>query len=99
MTKQAQSSITTARQDLEASINRLAKRLGGKRLKECLENLPAADDEEQWFSIDAHASWIDGLLRHYYDKYYDRALIRLDRPVAFRGSAADVLEWFAASDL
>jgi hypothetical protein len=45
--------------------------------------------------MDAHAPWIDILLLHYYDKFYERAMTRLARPIAFRGSADEVLAWFA----
>jgi tRNA 2-selenouridine synthase len=90
-----QSSRAVVRQDLENNLNKLAKRLGGTRLAECLEALAFADHEERWFSIDAHTPWVDGLLRNYYDKYYDRGLARLARPIAFQGSAEEVLAWFA----
>jgi len=89
------SSRAVVRQDLEADINKLAKRLGGTRLAECLEGLAFADHEQRWFSIDAHTPWVDGLLRHYYDKYYDRSMTRLARPIAFQGSAKEILAWFA----
>ncbi len=64
-------------------------------LKECLKALALADNEERWLSIDAHTPWVDGLLRHYYDKLYNRAVTRLARPVAFQGSAEEGLAWFA----
>lgn len=92
------SSRSVVRQDLEGNINKLAKRLGGMRLAECLEALAFADHEERWFSVEAHTPWVDGLLRHYYDKYYDRGVARLARPIAFRGCAEDVLAWFAAEN-
>ena len=73
----------------------IAKRLGGVHMAECLEALAFADHEERWFSLDAHTLWVDVLLRHYYDKLYGRAMTRLAaRPVAFQGSAEEVLAWF-----
>ncbi len=92
------SSRALVRQDLEANLNKLKKRLGGSRLAECLEALAFADHDERWFSVDAHTPWVDGLLRHYYDTLYTRAVARLARPVAFRGSAEEVLAWFAAEN-
>jgi tRNA 2-selenouridine synthase len=89
------SSRAMVREDLEVNLNKLAKRLGGLRMAECLEALHFADHDERWSSIDAHTPWIDILLLHYYDKFYDRAMTRLARPIAFRGSAEEVLAWFA----
>jgi tRNA 2-selenouridine synthase len=89
------SSRAVVRQELEVSLNKLAKRLGGVHMAECLEALAFADHEQRWFSLDAHTPWIDVLLRHYYDKLYDRAMTRLARPIAFQGCAEEVLAWFA----
>ena len=89
------SSRVAVRQDLEKNLKKLSKRLGGTHLKECLNALDLADHEERWFSIEAHAPWVDGLLRHYYDKLYNRAVTRLARPIAFQGSMEEGLAWFA----
>ena len=89
------SSRAVVRQELEENLKKLAKRLGGSHLKECLKGLAWADDEERWLTIDAHTPWVDGLLRHYYDKLYNRAVARLARPVAFRGRAEEALAWFS----
>lgn len=90
------SSRFVVREELEANLNKLRKRLGGMRTDECLRALNYADHEERWLSVEAHTAWVDVLLRHYYDKLYARAMIRLAaRPVAFRGSAKEVLAWFA----
>ena len=91
----ARSSRTVVREQLEGNIKKLAKRLGGLHTKECLKDLESADHEERWLSVEAHTPWVDGLLRHYYDKLYNRAVARLDRPIAFQGSASEVLAWFA----
>jgi tRNA 2-selenouridine synthase len=89
------SSRDVVREDLELNLNKLAKRLGGVRVTECLEALAFADHEDRWFSVDAHTPWIDILLLHYYDKFYNSAMTRLARPIAFQGSAEEVLAWFA----
>jgi tRNA 2-selenouridine synthase len=89
------SSRAVVRQDLEVNLNKLAKRLGGVHMAECLEALAFADHEQRWFSFDAHTLWVDVLLRHYYDRLYDRAMTRLARPIAFQGCAEEVLAWFA----
>ena len=91
------SSRAVVRQNLEKNLNKLAKRLGGTHLKECLKALALADNEERWLSVDAHTPWVDGLLRHYYDKLYNRAVTRLARPIAFQGSAEEGLAWFAGN--
>jgi tRNA 2-selenouridine synthase len=88
-------SRAVVRQKLEVNLNKLAKRLGGVHMAECLEALAFADHEQRWFSLDGHTVWVDVLLRHYYDKLYDRAMTRLARPIAFQGCAEEVLAWFA----
>jgi hypothetical protein len=95
-----QSSRAEVRRDLEVNITKLAKRLGGTRLAECLKGLAFADHEERGFSVDAHTPWVDCLLRHDYDKDYDkdydRTMARLARrPIAIQGAATEVLDWFA----
>jgi tRNA 2-selenouridine synthase len=92
------SSRAVVRKDLEVNLNKLAKRLGGMRMAECLGALAFADHEERWLSVDAHTPWVDVLLRHYYDKFYERAMTRLPRPIAFQGCAEEVLAWFAAEN-
>ena len=89
------SSRAVVRQELEVNLNKLAKRLGGVHLAECLKALAFADHEERWFSLEAHTLWVDVLLRHYYDKLYNRAMTWLERPIAFQGSAEEVVAWFA----
>ena len=89
------SSRAVVRKDLQVNLNKLAKRLGGMRLAECLEALAFADHEERWLSVEAHTPWVDALLRHYYDKFYHRAMTRRPRPIAFQGCAEEVLAWFA----
>ena len=82
------------RAGLEDSLRKLAKRLGGVRHEQCLKALEYADHEDRWHAVDAHAPWIEPLLTHYYDRFYDSAILRLARPVAFRGCAEEVLGWF-----
>ena len=89
------SSRATAHQQLAINIKKLAKRLGGAHTADCLKALAFADHEDRWFSPGAHTPWIEILLRHYYDKLYDRAIARLARPIAFQGCAEEVFEWFA----
>lgn len=83
------------RQGLESNLEKLAKRLGGARHAECLEALEHADHEERWPTVAAHGPWIEPLLTQYYDRFYNKAIANLARPVAFRGCAAEVLAWFA----
>jgi tRNA 2-selenouridine synthase len=84
---------------LQCNLNKLAKRLGGVRQRECLEALAHADEEQRWHTVAAHAPWIDILLVHYYDKFYESAMTRLARPVLFRGCAAEVVQWCRRSGL
>lgn len=85
------------REGLRDNLKKLAKRLGGLRYEQCLEALSYADHDERWQTVEAHEPWIAPLLTDYYDRFYGRAIERLARPVAFRGCAQEVLEWFAGS--
>ena len=82
------------RESLEFNLNKLAKRLGGVGLAQCLEALAHADHDERWFDVAAHEPWIETLL-NYYDKFYESAMTRLARPVLFAGCADEVVQWFA----
>jgi tRNA 2-selenouridine synthase len=45
---------------------------------------------------DAHAPWIRALLREYYDKRYLYGFGRLERPIVFRGSFEECLQWLTS---
>lgn len=92
----AQQGRAVVRHGLEANLEKLKKRLGGVRHAECLEALDHADHDDRWLTVAAHAPWIDPLLTEYYDRFYNNAIAKLARPVAFRGCAEEVLAWFAA---
>ncbi|MAI78551.1 MAG: tRNA 2-selenouridine(34) synthase MnmH [Deltaproteobacteria bacterium] len=92
----AHSSRPQVRQELEINLKKLAKRLGGAQLRECLKALDFADDEERWFSPESHTPWVEILLKTYYDKLYNRAVERMTRPILFQGSADEIIAWFEA---
>jgi tRNA 2-selenouridine synthase len=83
------------RESLERNLSKLAKRLGGVRLRDCMGALSSADCADEWGTVEAHAPWILVLLEQYYDPFYQRAMDRMDRPIVFKGRADAVLEWFA----
>ncbi len=81
---------------LTANLEKIGKRLGAKLLKNCIAVLDAADSDARWFTVEAHAAWIEALLQHYYDPLYLRSLSKLDRPVLFQGSDLEIRAWLQA---
>lgn len=77
---------------LEA-LNRIKKKLGGVNYemirKQMIEayGSPASDTGEP------HREWVENLLVHYYDQFYDRALKRNAPLIVFRGSEEECLEY------
>ena len=69
---------------LQASLERIRKRLGGKRHQEVSGALAAA------FRDGAHERWIGLLLEWYYDPMYDYQLKAKRSRVAFAGKRAEV---------
>jgi tRNA 2-selenouridine synthase len=84
--------VEGVRDALCAAIQRLARRLGselgGRLLKEVREAF--AHEPSQ---VERHLPWVRALLTEHYDKYYERALQTLNRPVLFRGNFEECQQW------
>lgn len=79
-----------------ASLGRVRKRLGGERYLVIAEQMQAALDQHlQQGQTDLHRIWIEAMLSQYYDPMYDYQLGKKSDRVIFKGSQAEVLEWFA----
>lgn len=66
----------------DESLGRIQNKLGGlltSRLREAMRDAFARGDAE------LHRHWIRELLRHYYDRTYEHAFGRQERPVVFEG--------------
>ncbi|MGE0527024.1 MAG: tRNA 2-selenouridine(34) synthase MnmH [Bdellovibrionales bacterium] len=72
------------RERLKQSVRAIARALGGARTQDLLEEMDQAFAASA-NSFECHESWIETLLRDYYDPRYDYALQRTNRRVHFRG--------------
>ena len=82
------------RDKMQGDLARIAKRLGGERLKQVSAMMDAAF-ATQWRSGDtaAHRDWIAYLLEGYYDPMYDYQLAQRRGRVLFCGAREAVVAW------
>ena len=81
-------------EDMLNSIDRIQRRLGGKRHKEIrklFENAFQAQQRHNDFQL--HKLWIEPLLRDYYDPMYDYQLLKRENRILFRGDKEAVLAY------
>ncbi len=81
-------------EDIQSSIGRIKKRLGGERLKRVLGLLENAH-QQQLESGDSclHKEWVKLLLSEYYDPMYDYQIEKSKRKIQFRGNSKEVLQY------
>jgi tRNA 2-selenouridine synthase len=85
--------------DLQESVARIRKRLGGERFKRVNQLLLAAHQHQRETGDPAaHQQWIELLLVEYYDPMYDYQLASKKQQIAFRGDADDVIDYIAKRD-
>ncbi|VGO15565.1 tRNA 2-selenouridine synthase [Pontiella desulfatans] len=84
-------------EDIQGSIQRIRKRLGGERLKR-VNGLLQAAYEHQLASgdPDEHKQWVELLLVEYYDPMYDYQLEKKKQKIVFRGGADDVFGYITS---
>ena len=80
--------------DMQKSMWRIRKRLGGKRYK-ILETLllDAIDTQITSNDLQAHKIWIEYLLSEYYDPMYDYQIQKNKHRIVMRGSQEEILEY------
>ena len=81
-------------EDMNASLDRIKKRLGSERyhgLKIVLENAYRA--QRMSGSLEAHKEWVQALLEEYYDPMYDYQIEKTPIPIIFRGNEAEILDF------
>ena len=77
--------------DMQKSLLRIRKRLGGERLKRVAGLMQAAFDHQQRTGDAAlHRDWVAVLLREYYDPMYDFQLENKRAHIVFKGDASAV---------
>ena len=56
-----------------------------------------ADDDQRWWTVEAHDPWIRPLLVDYYDRHYRQELARYPRDSVFEGSIPALVSWLSAA--
>ncbi len=81
-------------EDIAAALQRIHKRLGGERFKE-VKNLfeSACRSQLSQGDMQAHKTWVEYLLREYYDPMYDYQITKRADRVVFRGQWEAVREY------
>ena len=81
-------------EDLQASLKRIRKRLGGERLKRVSQLMQEAFERQQATGdTSAHKRWVEVLLCEYYDPMYDYQLKQKQQKIVFQGNAAAVRDY------
>jgi len=81
-------------EQLQLSINKIQRRLGGARYKALSALLDFALEQHRSFNeTQAHKRWIESLLVDYYDPMYDYQFSKKKERVVFKGSHDDVLSF------
>jgi tRNA 2-selenouridine synthase len=86
-------------EDLQGSLNRIRKRLGGERLQRINQLMQDAFLHQQSSGdSSAHKQWVEVLLNEYYDPMYDYQLEQKKQQIVFKGDAAAVREYLVHLD-
>ncbi len=71
---------------IQSSIDRIQRRLGGKRHKEITELFEIACKKQQIdHDLSKHKQWIQPLLKDYYDPMYDYQIKKRENKIIFKG--------------
>lgn len=80
--------------DIEQAMMRIKKRLGGLRYQAVMALFTEAFTEQlKNGSLESHKSWVEYLLREYYDPMYDYQIQKRSDQIVFTGSAKKVLRY------
>ena len=82
-------------EQLQDSIDKIQRRLGGLRHKELKALLSNAIQQQMSGNTELHKEWIKVLLVDYYDPMYDYQLSKKQDRVIFKGKQNDVFEYLA----
>ena len=80
-------------EQLQGSIDKIQRRLGGLRHKELKVLLSNAIQQQTSGNIESHKEWIKVLLVDYYDPMYDYQLSKKQERVVFKGKQNDVYDY------
>ncbi|AHI06191.1 tRNA 2-selenouridine synthase [Bdellovibrio bacteriovorus W] len=85
-------------QEFTKSIEKIAKKLGGLRSQELLNDLEHSREEFNLYqALDINRVWIRKLLLYYYDPLYAKSLMRRNPRVIFKGSYNEVSQYVLAN--
>ncbi len=82
-------------EQLENSIDKIQRRLGGLRHKALKTLLTHAVQQQITGNTEAHKEWIKVLLVDYYDPMYDYQLSKKQQRVVFKGIQHEILDYLA----
>jgi len=86
--------ISEWKRDIETAIQRIKKRLGGLRYQKLIGIFEdAVKLQMKSGSPDTHRTWVEYLLREYYDPMYDYQIQKRSDQIIFRGNYAEVLDY------
>ncbi len=80
-------------EQLQNSIDKIQRRLGGLRHKELKASLSNAIKQQLEGDIETHKEWIKILLVEYYDPMYDYQLSKKQERIIFKGKQNDVYDY------
>lgn len=82
-------------EQLQNSINKIQRRLGGVRHKELIALLNTAISKQTSGDMEFHKQWIKVLLVDYYDPMYDYQLSKNKDRIEFKGNQSDVFDYLS----
>lgn len=93
-TYEGEDAILRWKEDFQASIDRIKKRLGSEKHKEISTLFSTAFDKQMKDdSFDSYGGLVEYLLREYYDPMYDYQIDKNPEQVVFRGSQEEVIQY------
>ena len=75
------------------ALDRIKKKLGGLNHTLILEQMKEAFQSPWIAETDTHRIWVESLLVHYYDQFYDRALKRNAKRILFQGDEQTCIDY------
>ncbi|GKT12421.1 MAG: tRNA 2-selenouridine synthase [Thiomicrorhabdus sp.] len=82
---------------MDAALFRIKKRMGGERYQRVVTQFAMANTlQSQSGNYQGHLVWIETLLTEYYDPMYDYQMQKNQKPVCFKGSMDEVVEFLQA---
>lgn len=90
----AQEGFPRFAQQLQLSLSRIARRLGGERYQHLSAAMALALEHHQQGDPSLHRVWISALLQSYYDPMYAYQREQQEGRIVFSGEAAQVLAYF-----